>query len=408
MGYIETINQIDASLFAAMQHAIDSAIDDLFPALSLAVIHRGEFVFEAAWGWIDPETRQHPVTPATLFDLASVTKPFTVTAFLSLVSAGKIGLDDALVQVVPEFGAGGARPIDGGQDPHTKAMLPAAAEMQGQWVDPADITFRQLLTHTSGLAPWRAVYLEAGDPPIPPDAVEPIPRDVRWKRGLAAICAYPFVGTPDSAFRYSDLGMMLLGESVARLHGAPLDVAVGERVLSPLGLNDSLYNPARNGRTQIETVPTEDDPDWRGRRCWGEVHDENACGVGGVAGHAGLFGAAHDVARFGQSWLTGDARLKLTSDIWQTATQEQYAEPDLRRGLGWKLQPDHDSAMGDVYSHESYGHTGFTGTSLWIDPERELVVVCLTNRVYPGRHYPGFEVFQENFHTLIAQGFPPR
>jgi CubicO group peptidase (beta-lactamase class C family) len=134
------------------------------------------------------------------------------------------------------------------------------------------------------------------------------------------------------------------------------------------------------------------------------VHDENACGVGGVAGHAGLFGTARDVAMFGQAWLQRDERFSISPEMMNMATREQAISGASRHGLGWMLKSHKDSSAGEYFSPESYGHTGFTGTSLWIDPEQELVVATMTNRVYPGREKVGIHAFRRALHDLIAQG----
>ena len=402
----ETVNKLPLVLRKKLQQLIDHYIGDVLPAVTLAVIWKDEWILHAGWGWVDPETRQIPVTPTTLFDFASVTKLFTTTVFLSLVSEDKVALDDALVNVIPEFGQSGPRPIDGGQDPHTKEPLPTPGTLRGQMVDPNLVTCRHLLTHTSGIAPWRDVYRAAGIPPTPPYIPDSIPREERWSKALTAICTYPFVGQPDGIIRYSDLGLMLLGEATSRLHETPgkLEKAISDRVTNPLQLNSMTYNPVHNGHNRNNISPTEDDPTWRQRRCWGEVHDENACGVGGVAGHAGLFGNVHDIAAFGQAWLNHDSRLGIASELIHAATQEQAVTDDERRGLGWMLKSVEESSAGTVFSPESFGHTGFTGTSLWIDPKRQLVVACLTNRVYPGREKPGILAFRQALHNLLAEG----
>jgi CubicO group peptidase (beta-lactamase class C family) len=379
-----------------------------FPVAALTVIHQGAVRLNAAWGWIDPETRSLPAQPDTLFDLASLTKLFTTSAFLAQVSAGCVRLDDPLVTIMPEFGVSGPRPLDGGQDPHTKAQLPTPEEVRGQSADPACVTFHHLLTHTSGLAPWRDVFNAAGPAPVPPGQRDPISRQTRWANALKALCGYPFVGQPgEGVVRYSDLGLMLLGEAVSRLHAAPgqLDTVLHALLFEPLGLESLVYNPLLNGRERSAIAPTEDDPGWRRRRCWGEVHDENACGVGGVAGHAGLFGTARDVAALGQAWLSRDPRLKIDPALMRSATQEHAETGGMRRGLGWMLKAHEkgDSSAGDLFSSDSYGHTGFTGTSLWIDPRRGLVVACLTNRVYPGRGQEGIHAFRRALHDLIAR-----
>ncbi len=402
----QAINSLSAGGHDALVRVVEAHLGETFPAIALTIVQNGTVRFNGAWGWVDPETASYPTQPDTLFDLASVSKLFTTTAFLSLVSEGRVRLDDPLVSVVPEFGASGPRPLDGGQDPHSKAMLPIPDEARGQVADPERVTFRHLLTHTSGLAPWRALYEAAGPPPPPPDEPDSLGRGARWERVLHALCCSPFVGQPgDGIVRYSDLGLMLLGEATSRLHGTPgiLDAAIAARALEPLALRSVTFNPLQHGRCRTTIAPTEDDPGWRGRRCWGEVHDENACGAGGVAGHAGLFSTARDVAALGQAWLAADPRLRIAPALRRAATSEQARTGNIRRGLGWMLKAPVDAPAGELFTPDSYGHTGFTGTSLWIDPERALVVACLTNRVYPGRAKPGIEAFRRAVHDAIVK-----
>jgi CubicO group peptidase (beta-lactamase class C family) len=401
------VAQLPAAYAEALDAAVTSRLDDVFPACALCVVRDGHTLLNHAWGFADPQTRQIPVTTETRFDLASVTKLYTAATFLGMVSAGRVGLDDPLIRIVPEFGASGPRSVDGGQDPHTRQRLPPEPGMEGKQVDPATITFRHLLTHTSGLAPWRDVYNEAGPPPVPPDEPEPVPRAQRWQRGIAAICDYPFVGIPGDKVRYSDLGLILLGEATSRLHGqsGALDDAIRARVSQPLDLKTIAFNPVRNGLDRALTVPTELDESWRKRRPWGEVHDENADGLGGVSGHAGLFGAARDVAALGQAWLDRDPRLEINPPLMAEAIREQAETDGMRRGLGWLVKTHVGAWAGDLFSDSAFGHTGFTGTSLMVDPERRLVVACLTNAVYPGRNRPGPGIyeFRREIHTLLAQ-----
>lgn len=429
----QPINQLWPAAQAELERIVQARLGDVFPAAALAVVKNGDVLLNATWGWIDPDKKNHPVKTDTLFDLASVTKLFTTTAFLSLTEEHKLSLDTPLVEVVPEFGASGPRGMDGGQDPHSKVKLPTPEAVRGKQVDPARVTFRHLLTHTSGLAPWRDVFNAAGPAPLPPDGHDPIPRRERWQNGLRAICQYPFVGEPgDGIIRYSDLGLMLLGEAAARLNadserarramplrtphtvgahgGAPLHndtpdlkKTILARVTTPLNFETVVFNPMWSGFEKNQTVPTENDPTWRKRRVWGEVHDENACGVGGVAGHAGLFAAARDVAALGQAWLENDFRLAISPELMGDAKREQASYEGTRRGLGWMLKAEVDSSAGDFFSMDSYGHTGFTGTSLWIDPEKRLVVACLTNRVYPGREkHEGIHEFRRAIHAAIS------
>lgn len=407
LPYYQTIRNFSPAILDSLETLIsDAHLGHTFTAVTLTVVQGGEVRLHNAWGWIDPETQSAPVQTDTLFDLASVTKLFTTTVFLSLVSAGRVRLDDPIITVIPEFGTSGLRPLDGGQDPHSKVHLPTPDAALGQTADPARVTFYHLLTHTAGLAPWRDVFNAAGPAPVPPNQRDPISREQRWAKALEALCHYPFVGRPGGGVvRYSDLGLMLLGEAVSRLDNAPgrLDKVLRQCLSDPLGLKSMTYNPLQHQRTRETIAPTEDDPTWRERRCWGEVHDENACGVGGVAGHAGLFGTARDVAALGQAWLERDPRLNIAPDLMQSATQEHEETGGMRRGLGWMIKAGEDSSAGDVFSPNSYGHTGFTGTSLWIDPQRELVVACLTNRVFMGREHEGIHPFRRSLHDLIAR-----
>lgn len=382
---------------------IDENLPSTFPALSMCVYHQGKIVLNHAWGWISPQQQDYQVTPESLFDLASVTKLFVESAFLTFVNDGKVSLDTSLTDIIPEFGHINPRTIGGGQDPHTKENFPVDEQFKGMTVDPRDVTFRHLLTHTSGLPAWRDVFNRASDtPPQPPRANTAIEKS-RWINGLKALTTYPFVGTIGDTVRYSDVGIMLLGEAVARLNNTTLDVAVYERICKPLGLNSVIYNPAINGISLSKIIPTEIDKSWRGRRAWGEVHDENACGVGGVAGHAGLFATAYDVATFGQAWLSSNQNLNISDDLRQQAITE-HANGQFRMGLGWMLKAKEGSSAGDLYSPTTYGHTGFTGTSLWIDPEQEIVSAVLTNRVYHGRDPEGIYAFRRAIHDLIVRG----
>lgn len=396
----QPINQMDAAAFQTVEQVVLDNLGRAFPGIVLFVLKNGEICLHNAWGMIDADT---PSRTDSLFDLASITKIFTVTTLLALLNAKALEFNTPLVEIIPEFGESGPRPVDGGQDPHTHVPLPVPDALRGMTVDPRRVTLWHLLTHTSGLAPWRAVYEAAGPVPAPPDEPEPVSRFERWQRGLHAICQYPFVGEPGSGVRYSDLGLLLLGEVVRRLSGMELDAAIQAQVLEPLALKSPTFNPVRNGRDRRNIHPTEEDTHWRKRRVWGEVHDENADGVGGVAGHAGLFAAARDVAALGQAWLDEDERLQIPLEVMRLATREHAETDDMRRGLGWHIKARVGSSAGDLLSENTYGHTGFTGNSMWIEPERRLVIVTLTNAVYYGRAFTGFLEFRRAIHDTIVR-----
>lgn len=370
-----------------------------FPSCALAVLHRGQPVVHSAWG----ETQGQAASTETLFDIASISKLFTTTVFLHLVSTGRVRLDDPLCAVLPEFARSGPRPIEGGQDPHTLQRQPVEPEFAGQTVEPRRVTFRHLLTHTSGLPAWRDVYAIAGPVQYPPEAHQPLEGDDRWAQALPVICNYPFMDQPDQRVVYSDIGLMLLGQAVEVLYGQPLDQVIETQVLSPLGLQRTMFNPVQSGRaTLAQTAPTEMDLRWRQRRVWGEVHDENACALGGVAGHAGLFATAMDVALFGQTWLAEPERFGVGAELAAQAKTEQACFDDVRRGLGFVIKSRHNASAGDLFSDDTFGHTGFTGTTLWVEPQRELVVSCLTNGVYLARAAHAPHAFRRELHDLLA------
>lgn len=382
---------------------IQQHLDDIFTACAVTVYQHGKPIMQAGWGYSDTPHDMYSVThDETLFDLASVTKLFVETTLLAQVSAGRITLDTPLVEVFPEFDSA-PRPIIGGKNPHTKADQPTAPHLVGQTVTSSDVTFRHLITHTSGLAPWMDVYNAAGAAPNPPTQIDPIPRDARWRKAQAYLARAPFVDAVGAEVHYSDLGLMLIGLSIERLTGQPLADAVRDAVTAPLGIADHVrYNPVRDGLPITQTVPTEPDPLWRKRRVWGDVHDENACGIGGVAGHAGLFGTSDAVAVFGEAWRTRDPRLSIDPALMDAAVVNQSGKVDAPYGYGWVLRIPEGSSAGTKFSMNSYGHTGFTGTSLWIDPEREIVASLMTNRVYMGREKVGITAFRQAFHDLLV------
>ncbi len=353
----------------------------IYTAAVLLVAQQGRTVFERAWGWLDPETRRHPTQRDSLFDLASVTKLYTVTLFMTLVEAGQVGLDQPVVEVVPEFR--GRRPIGRFEHPLTGEIEGLGDE--GETVDVGGVTFRHLLTHTSGLPAWLPLYRL-------PD------RDAARRAVLTTDFAYP----TGQRLVYSDLGLILLKEAIERLTSAPLNVALRQRVLDPLGLRETGFNPPPDLWPRV--APTEVCR-WRQRRLVGEVHDENAGRLGGVSGHAGLFAPAREVAVLGQLYLNGGVYqgTRLLSPATVTAMTGPQAEHEGdRRGLGWMVQGA-GQWLRPGLSERAFGHTGFTGTSLWVDPARDLVVVLLTNRVYFGRDPEGITELRRRVHVALAE-----
>lgn len=371
-----------------VEAVVRETVPRLAPAAQLVVRWRGAQLLSGSYGWLDPERRAQPTRPDTLFDLASVSKLFVVTAFLRLVEAGRAGLDQRVAEVVAAFA--GLRPAQPYEDPLAPGRYVAVDDSAAP-VDVGAITFRQLLTHTAGLPAWRPLFRQGS------------PAAAR-RMALETCCAYP----TGAHVVYSDIGLIVLGVAVEQLTGQPLDQAVAAYVTGPLGLRRTRYLPrdAASGPAAPQAAPTEVCT-WRGRRVAGEVHDENAAALGGVAGHAGLFSTADEVAAFGQVFLD-HGRPILRAETVAAMTQLSAEEHDARRGLGFALwSPDQESS-GNPFSQDAFGHTGFTGTSLWIDPQRALVVALLTNEVYNGRAQRAIGPLRLAVHRAIVQAIDRR
>lgn len=353
--------QLDIPALAAL---IDRAVPQAAPAVQIVVRWRGAPVYEHTAGWIDPVTRRQPTQPDTLFDLASVTKLFVVTVFMMLVETGAVGLDQPLASVLPEFN--GARSIQPYEDPQQPGKL-ISLEPATTTIDAGRITMRQLLTHSAGLPAWQPLFRE-------PTSV------AGWRMALTTPCAY----RPGTQAVYSDIGLILLGLAIERLAGQSLDMAVAQQISQPLGLQHTCFMPLNQPHRSPNTIAPTEICGWRNRRVQGEVHDENAIALGGIAGHAGLFSTATDIASFGQTFLD-DGALLLSAATIADMTRPQIEQDAIRRGLGFALWSPDPEASSHPFSQQAFGHTGFTGTSLWIDPRRQLVVALLTNDVYHGR-----------------------
>jgi CubicO group peptidase (beta-lactamase class C family) len=324
-----------------------------FPGAALAVGRRGAPPLLRAFGRLSYEPGAPEVATDTIYDLASLTKVVvTTTLAMVLVDEGALDLED-----------------------HVSAHVPAFA---GPGKD--RVSVRQLLAHSGGLSWWAPLYRE-------------LEGEAEY---VARIGAMDLAYEPGTRSVYSDLGVILVGRVIERVGGASLAALARDRVLAPLGMNDTGYLPGPQLLSRI--APTEVDP-WRGRLLRGEVHDENAFALGGVAPHAGLFGTAPDLARVAQLLLDGGVwggeRLVSAATVELFTTRAGVAGST--RALGWDTPTDESgarsstpgrpgySSAGSLFSARSFGHTGFTGTSMWMDPARELYVILLTNRVHPTR-----------------------
>jgi CubicO group peptidase (beta-lactamase class C family) len=324
------------SLRVILTRALD---DHAFPGAVAVVGTRNGITETIGVGQLDAADATLP-SLTTMYDLASLTKVIcTTTLMLRLVDAGQIRLDAPVVQYLPDWKGVGA----------------------------ATITIRQLLTHSSGLNAWRPFYKEAVDK-----------ADARAQLMLVG----PEV-PPSTRYLYSDMNFMLLGMVIERVTGQTLDVAFHELVAKPLRLIDTRFRPDTS--TLARTAPTEFDP-WRQRKLRGEVHDENASRFEGVSGHAGLFSTGADLARVARMWMSRGALDGLRFVRPETVAQFTRVQDTLisRRALGWET-PTGGNSAGHRLSAIAFGHTGFTGTSVWMDPAKDLFVILLTNRVNPTR-----------------------
>jgi beta-N-acetylhexosaminidase len=338
-----------------------------FPGGVLAVGYRDQLAVHP-FGALTRDAKAPKVTQRTIYDMASLTKVIvTTTSAMMLVQQKRLDLDAPISRYLPEF------------------PLAAKSDPEPSWR--ARITVRMLLLHDGGFPAHRDFYKEAKGH----DAV------------VAKVMSEPLIHEPGNQVEYTDLGFILLGEIIQRLTGETLEEFAKSHIFAPLGMTDSLYNPPTSLRPKI--APTENDVDFRKRLLRGEVHDENAFAMGGISGNAGLFSTADDAAAFAQMILNGGIyghhRL-LTRSTIQDFTGRQNVG-DSARTLGWDVPTPPPSSSGHYFSPNSFGHTGFTGTSLWIDPQRDLFVILLTNRVNPTRANEQIRQVRPLVHDAVIQ-----
>jgi Beta-lactamase class C and other penicillin binding proteins len=370
---------------------IHPCLGKVFTAAQLEVRRGGNTLAAGSWGLVDPEAGPGLVDDDTLFDIASVTKLFAATAFMTLVRDGLVALDDSVSSVLPEFS--GERPIRAYEDPqHPGSFVEVKADggvdRGALMVDAGQVTFRDLLCHRSGLPAWRPLYLEPG-------------REAAIHLAESTFFSYPRHGR----VVYSDIGLVLVGLSIERLCGLSIAEAVRKRVLEPLGMRRTRYFPAPRDEAAVAglSIAATELCAWRRRRIAGEVHDENAAALGGASSHAGIFSTASELADLGQLYLEGGSPLLARSTV-EEMVRLQAEDGAVRRGIGFSLWSPDPEAASNPLGRRSFGHLGFTGTSLWVDPDRELVIACLTNRVYFGRDPAGIGAFRVALHKAIVEG----
>jgi serine-type D-Ala-D-Ala carboxypeptidase len=351
--------------FAIIRDAIQQRA---FPAASLAVTHRGSLIALQGLGRFTYEDVAPQVQPDTIFDLASLTKVVATTAVSMLLhERGQLPLEIPLGHFLPDFVARAPR--------HQQATR-------------EEVTLRMLLAHSSGLPAYEKLFEFASS------------RDELVRAALTT----RLVTAPGTRPEYSDVGFILLGEVLARQAGVPLDLFAQREVFTPLGMMHTRFNPPAEWKPQIP--PTQDDRTFRKRIIQGEVNDENASVMGGVAGHAGVFAPAIDIARFSECMLRGGVPI-LKPETIQLFTRRLDSPAGSSRTLGWDT-PSEPSSSGTHLSDTSFGHLGFTGTSLWIDPTRQLSVTLLTNRTWPNRASEAIRQVRPRVHDAIVEALEER
>jgi CubicO group peptidase (beta-lactamase class C family) len=327
-----------------------------FPGASVAVGYRGKLIALRGLGRFTYSDHSPEVTPDTVYDLASLTKVIATTAVaMVLYERGALDLEQRLIDLLPGFRAA---------DPRKEK-----------------VTLRMLLAHSSGLPAYLRLFETAHS------------REELLKHAMEV----PLSADPGSRSEYSDIGFILLGEALTLLAQCPLDQFWENEIYDRLGLKMIAFNPPHSWKAVIP--PTEDDKTFRKRIIRGEVNDENAWAMGGVAGHAGCFSNALEIASFGQCLLNGGRPL-LKPHTVDLFTQRQTSPDGTSRALGWDT-PSAPSQSGKHFSARSYGHLGFTGTSLWIDAERQLSVTLLTNRTWPDRKSQAIKTIRPAFHDAV-------
>jgi beta-N-acetylhexosaminidase len=360
------LHEADAKSESKLQRAYDvleqAVTDHAVPGGVLAIGYQGELIVHE-FGRQTYDAKSPAVNVDTIYDAASLTKPVATATLVAMeAEAGRIGLNLPVARYLPEW--------NDGPNPDWRKT----------------VTIRNLLTHSSGLPAHKPYFLTLKS----------------RREYVAAICREPLEYAPGTKTIYSDLGFILLGEILERTTGKPVDQLAQSLIFAPLDMAGTMFNPPSGLLSRI--APTENDTSFRKALVRGAVHDENAAAMGGVAGHAGLFTTAPDLAAFCQMLLNGG--IYGHHRLMNRATVLQFTAPQALAGnartLGW-MSPTPNSSSGRYFSARSFGHLGFSGTSIWIDPDRQLFVILLTNRVYPTRENDKITAVRPAVHDAVIE-----
>ncbi len=351
--------ELKAYDFKPLEAAVEQAISDtVFPGATLAVLYKGKVVFHRAFGRMTYSPKSASVDTTTLYDLASLTKAVVTTSIvMQLVERDSLSLQAPVATYFPDFAKNGK----------------------------GKVTIEQLLNHTSGLRAHTYFSKYCTTP----------------EQLFNAIAADSLLSAPGTTTLYSDLGFMLLGKIVETITGKSLASNFHERFAVPLGMRSTMFTPPTSLLWRI--APVEKDTLWPFSRERPQVHDQNAALLGGIAGHAGLYGTTGDLVLM-TAMLMNDGSLNGRVYFRPATLKTFISRRNSPRALGWDLRsPEGHSSAGDYFSSSSYGHLGFTGTSIWIDPEKKLAVILLSNRVYPTSDNIKIRKFRPLLHNTVVQ-----
>ncbi len=346
--------------FKDVESVVNNGIKDkAFPGAVVLVWQNGNILYENSFGKFTYEEDSYAVNKNTMFDLASLTKVIaTTTAAMLCIDKGLFNLDDKVEKYIPEFGSNNKE----------------------------NITIRNLLLHNSGLPAFIRFY-EKG---------------LNYDEVLTEIYSAALENNPGEKTIYSDLGFITLGKLIEKVTGKTLDKFCAYEIFKPLGMNSTFFNVPDSLKKFC--APTEIDNYWRMKTIQGEVHDENSYILNGVAGHAGLFSTAEDISKL-MAMMMDKGKVN-GKELLKSSTIEMFIKrygTESTRALGWDTKSEKGSTAGNYFSSNSFGHLGFTGTSVWADPVRNLFVVFLTNRVYPTRENSGLTKVRPALHDAVIK-----
>ncbi len=351
-----------------MQQGVASGV---CPGGVLLIAQKGKIRFNKAFGYAQLTPTKIPLTTNTLFDLASLTKPLATTAAMALLTeSGALQLDNPVSKFIPEYKTG----------------------------EKKSVTLTHLLSHCSGLPDWKPYFVKI----VRQDKKEPgfLSSPAARQKVYQMAHNEPLINKPGTHSLYSDIGFMMLGNIIEKVSSEPLDSFCRSNIFLKLNAKKTFF--PHLGQAMKGLVAATEDCPWRGKIIRGEVHDDNAYAMGGVAGHAGLFSTAKEVYLLVTDWLNAiNGNGLISSALARRLVTRRTKPKGSSFALGWDTPSSENSSSGQFFSRQSFGHLGYTGTSIWVDRVNALVVILLTNRVHPTRKNNEIKAFRPALHDLI-------